>query len=94
MRPNLKAVIDELHNSKEVLLPKKRPKGPKRGTEQNSITRPNMSKSRANKHEVVLIPYSPSRADVTPTLRPGHPPLAARVNREAMDTHTKPKENT
>ena len=56
--------------------------------------RPNGSKGRANKHKVVLIPYSPSRAHVTPALRPGHTPLAAHVNRETMDTHTKPKENT
>ena len=94
LRSNLKAVIDEPHNSKKVVLPNERPKGPERGTKQSSITRPNGSKGWANKHKVVLITYSPSRAHVTPALRPGHTPLAARVNRETMDTHTKPKENT
>ena len=94
LRPNLKAVIDEAHNSNDVLLPKKRSKGPERGAEQSSITRPNGSKGRANKYKVVLITYSPCRAHVTPALRPGYTPVATRVNRETMNTHTKPKENT
>ena len=94
LRPNLKAVIDESHNSKEVLLPNECPKGPNRWTEQSSITRPSGSKGRANKHKVIFIPYSPSRAHGTPALRPGHTPLAPRIKRETMDTHTKPKENT
>ena len=94
LRPNLKTVIDKPHDGKKVRLPNEGPKGIGRGSEQSSIMRPNGSKSRADKHKMVFIPYSPSRAHITPALRPGHTPLAAHVNRKTMDTHTKPKENT